>query len=221
MSLIAHARRSLGPALGVAAMACAAPEPPGKLVGAYHIQGKLLENTCGTAALPASDTLSFDVEIRQDEQGRGIWRLAMPPATFGSLALDGSFVFELEHNYRVGMSQDPIERLSELDPEALANPELVERLDEAGMQQPCTLVVVHRIEGTLYDVQDDDAGVNDAGAEADLLGENEISIRAAQGSVCTAVLTTYGGPFDDLPCSARYALEGELKETGRPLRPDS
>jgi hypothetical protein len=211
MSPIAHARRSLCPALGVAAIACTVPEPPGRLIGAYHIEGKLLENTCGTAALPASDSLSFDVEVRQDEQGRGIWRLAMPPARFGSLTPDGAFAFELQSNYRVGMSPEPFETLSELDPEALADPELIERLDRAGTQKPCTLAVVERIDGKLFAVRDADAGVNDAEAEADLIGENEIAIRAGPGSVCTPVLTTYGGPFDALPCSARYELKGELK----------
>jgi hypothetical protein len=214
MSMIAGAHRSLCPALTVAAMACAVPPPPGKLVGAYHLEGKLLENTCGTAALPAAGTLSFDVEIRQDEQGRGIWRQAMPPARFGSLTPEGAFKFELESNYRVGVSRDPLEPLNELDPEALADPELVERLDRAGAQKPCTLVVAERIEGNLRQVREGDAGMNDM--EADLVGEDEIAIRAGQGSVCTPVLTTYGGPFDALPCAARYELKGDLKEADRP-----
>jgi hypothetical protein len=220
MSLLAHVRSSLCPALGIATIACAVPEPPGTLVGAYHIEGKLLENTCGKAALPASDTLSYDVEVRQDEQGRGIWRLAMPPAHLGSLTPEGGFAFEVEHNYRVGGSQEPLDVLNELDPEALADPELVERLDQVGAQKPCTLVVVQRIEGNLFAVHDADAGINDAEAEADLVGNDEIAIRAGQGSVCTQVLTTYGGPFDELPCSARYALKGELKGADR-LRPGS
>jgi hypothetical protein len=201
----------------LAASACAVPKIPGKLVGAYHIEGKLLENTCGTAALPASGTLSYDVEVRQDEEGRGIWRLAMPPVHFGTLTPEGAFAFEVRQNYRVGVaSQEPLEMLGELDPEALANPELVEQLDQAGAQKPCTLAVVQRIEGNLFQVQDGDAGINDVEAKADLTGEDEIAIRAAPGSVCTQVLTTYGGPFDELPCSARYALEGELKGSTRP-----
>jgi hypothetical protein len=208
-------------ALGFAPIACTVPKPPGELVGAYHIEGKLVENSCGAAALPASDTLSFDVEVRQDEQGRGVWRLAMPPARFGSLTPDGAFAFELQSNYRVDVSRhEPLETLSELDPEALANPDLVERLDRAGAQAPCTLVVVERIEGNLFEVLSDDAGINggaDAG-EADLVGKNEIAIRAGQGSVCAPVLTTYGGPFEDLPCSARYELEGDLKGAHWPAR---
>jgi len=91
---------------------------------------------------------------------------------------------------------------------------LVERLDRAGAQNPCTLVVVERIEGNLRSVREDDAGMNDT--TGDLVGENEIAIRAGQGSVCAPVLTTYGGPFDALPCSARYELQGDLKKAAQP-----
>lgn len=194
------------------APACDLPKPPGELVGAYHIEGKLLENSCGHDALPAVDVFEFDVEVRKDDKGRGIWVGKDPPPRYGRLDENGEFSFELENNYQVDTSRaQAIDSLVDVDPGVLADPLLYERLDQQGMQH-CTLVVAQRVSGTLLRDNDDgalgkDASVQDA---SDLVGENAIVMRAASGSHCQLVLTTYGGPFDELPCKARYELSGEL-----------
>jgi hypothetical protein len=206
--------RSVAAALLCLALACTTSEPPGALVGAYHIDGQLLDNSCGKAALPAAEALKFDVEVRRDDQGRGIWRQATPPARFGQLDEDGAFSFELETSYQIDLSQGgSLDQLAEIDPERLTDPELVERLDSQSVQT-CTLNVRERIGGML--VRDSSATTtapdDDTQGQADLVADSEIEVRAAAGSYCAPVLAVYGGPFEELPCSATYALEGTLAE---------
>lgn len=197
--------------------ACTKNEPPGELVGAYHVQGELLDNGCGKDALPAMDQLSFDVELRQDDAGRGIWVQKMPPAHFGKLDDQGRFRFEMENSYPLDLSKAAAAQDGQLtyDPEQLVDPEYYDRLDRQSMQT-CALVVTERISGTI--LRDARQGLResaDAGAamkDVDLDANNEIAIHAAAGSHCEAVLSTFGGPFTALPCAAHYDLTGMLAQ---------
>jgi hypothetical protein len=205
--------------------ACMKDEPPGDLIGAYHVDGALTENTCGTDALPAADTLNFDVEIRKDDQGRGLWLLETPPAHTGALHDDGSFQFALESSYDVpttttSATDAMFER--DPDPEQLADPEAIDRA-EMQAAQSCRLLIDESISGTMLRVSDEDGAEKssakagerggDSGADdpgSDLIGENEISIRVGAGSGCNRVLSAQGGPFLALPCRAHYDLTGTL-----------
>jgi hypothetical protein len=214
-----QARRAWLTGLACCAAACAQPELPGELVGAYHVQGALTENSCGSSALPAVEQLSFDVELRKDDAGRGIWLRGMPPARYGKLDADGAFQFDLENTYPVDLSQGQGAPDRLLDPDLegdeLLDPERYDRLDRESMQT-CALIVSERISGMLLrDTSEETDTPQDGGDNADggdLLGENSITIRAASGSHCEPVLSTFGGPFEDLPCSAHYDLTGTLAE---------
>lgn len=202
-------------ALGSAATGCKMPEPPGELVGAYHITGKLTENTCGTDALPAVSRLSFDVQIRRNH-GSGLWVRDKPPPFSGQLGADGHFLFELSNSYTVnGMASDPGQQLLAMDPTQLMDPTLVDRLDQQAMKS-CRLTVDESIEGTLTRalIAEDAGGPSGASAASasmsDLVAENEIAIHAASGTSCDKVLAAQGGPFAALPCHAHYDLEGDL-----------
>jgi hypothetical protein len=194
---------------------CAMPqERAGELVGAYRINGELLENTCGSAALPAADPLRFQVEVRR-QGGSGLWFVSAPPPHLGSLADDGDFSFERQSTYDLGARQ-PIELLVETDIERLADPEAAQQLgDDAA--RPCRLAVSERVAGTLLRDSVADDGQAEAADEAesgtrsgvDLVGENEIAVRVASGD-CRPSLEANGGPFERLPCEVRYELEGEL-----------
>jgi hypothetical protein len=191
-------------------------EPVGELVGAYRIRGALMENSCGSAALPAADPLNFDVQIRK-QNGSGLWLVAAPPPQPGSLSNDGDFRFERLATYDVG-ERPSVELLVEMDIERLSDPEAARQLgDDSG--KPCRLTVAERVAGTLLrDSLDENAGdESDAAGEerasssgADLIGENEIAVRVAAGSDCRPSLEENGGPFERLPCVVRYELEGEL-----------
>jgi hypothetical protein len=204
-------------AVGLVATAwgCAMPqEPAGDLVGAYRIHGALLENSCGSAALPAADPLNFDVQIRQ-QNGSGLWLATAPPPQLGSLSNDGDFRFERQATYDVG-ERKPVELLVDMDIERLADPQAAQQLGDDRVQ-PCRLTVDERVAGTLLrdsreDESDDGAAEERASSSgsADLIGENEIAVRVASGSDCRASLEENGGPFERLPCEVRYELEGEL-----------
>src|SRR5262245_27885065 len=104
--------------LPLCAIGCAMPdELPGELVGAYHIEGALMENACGSDAVPAADPLSFDVEVRVAD-GSGLWLAASPPAFPGRLENDGDFQFERQSSFNVnanGQQVDPAEVQTEMD----------------------------------------------------------------------------------------------------------
>jgi hypothetical protein len=197
-------------------------EPPGDLVGAYHVEAALTDNTCGSDALPAADSLTFDVEIRKDDQGRGLWVRATPPPRTGSLHDDGSFEFAVESAYDVPTTTNTSTEMMferDPDPEKLADPEAIDR-DEMQAAQACRLMIEESIQGTMLRVSSMKADMkpsaksaddsSDAGAGSDLIGENDIEIRIAAGSNCDRVLTAHGGPFLILPCKAHYDLTGTL-----------
>jgi hypothetical protein len=202
--------------------ACAMPdELPGELVGAYRIEGALMENSCGGSAVPAADPLRFNVEIRKQD-GSGLWLVTSPPGHLGSLADNGDFSFQRQATYDVGaQARRPVELLVEEDIERLADPEAAQQQGE-DRTQPCRLGVTERIAGTLLrdNLTDEDGGAGSSPAtaardderdesNADLIGENEIAIRIAAGD-CRASLDDNGGPFEQLPCQVRYELEGDL-----------
>lgn len=224
MLLLRPTWRLFAGALAASAVGCTAPESVGKLVGAYRIEGALVENGCGSAAVPAADPLRFGVEVRLDDKGRGYWLLAMPPAHSGRLDDDGDFVFELESSFDIGANAgtaEPPEVQTTMDIEALADPERFVRDDQV-RNQACRLLITERVSGQLLRKLDPDAGTSVSSAEpaladaedsdADLVGENEIAFRAGSGSDCAMVLERNGGPFRALPCSVRYEIEGELVE---------
>ena len=195
---------------------CAMPKPPGELVGSYSVQGALTKNECGRDALPAADPLLFDVEIRHEDQA-GYWLQGMPPAFPGHYGDDGAFAFELESTYDVDAKMgEPLDALSAMDSEALANPATYDAL-QAPAAQPCILRVVERIAGQVLASAggNADAGAGDAvvGAEMprDLVADNDISISAMSGGDCARVLHANGGPFAALPCGAHYDLVGTIK----------
>jgi hypothetical protein len=219
--MISHAWPGAPALAALSLAACAVPDPPGELIGAYSITGALQENSCGSTAVPAADPLRFDVQVRRDK-GIGLWLLAQPPAHPGRLDDDGDFSFERESSVAVDgrRAQDrPPELTTETQIEALADPERFQRIDDA-RQRPCRLLVRERIHGRVLRDGQPDGGIDDVGTaadagtaeSADLIGENEITFRAAPGDDCGLVLERNGGPFIELPCSVRYEIEGTLRD---------
>jgi hypothetical protein len=197
---------------GAALGACSMPEPPGELVGAYHVDGALTENQCGDEALPANDPLSFEVQIRRDQRS-GYWLQGMPPARAGRLGDDGTFSFELQQIYDVptttGTPSD--EPFLASDPEAAADPERFDR-QEAESRTACRLTITEKIEGSV--LREGGSGVHHSSEDdsPDLIGENAIIVAPVAGSNCKRATRAGGGPFEQLPCQASYDLTGQLLE---------
>jgi hypothetical protein len=212
MQLARALRLAVLSAPGAALGACAMPQPPGELVGAYHIEGALTENQCGEEALPATDPLTFDVQIRRDERS-GYWLQGMPPARAGRLTDDGAFSFELQQIYDVptttGTPSD--EPFLTSDPEAAADPERFDR-QEAASRAACRLTITEKVEGSV--LREGGSGVHRSAKDdsPDLVGENAIVIAPVSGGNCARVIRAGGGPFDQLPCRASYELTGQLVE---------
>ena len=188
--------------------ACQMPEPPGELVGEYAITGTLLDNTCGDAALPVADVLSYRVQLRR-EGPTAYWLIGAPPANQGTITASGAIRFEREERFMVGAEAQPVDPvLAELDPLALYGYDPFDpTADPLDAQAPCTLIVREAIDAQVL------SGVRFEGADDDnpaLAGENEIAMRATSDSQCQRVLATSGGPFEQLPCAATYELSGEL-----------
>ncbi|HMI92951.1 MAG TPA: hypothetical protein VK509_16360 [Polyangiales bacterium] len=210
MQLARVLRLAVLSAPGAALGACAMPQPPGELVGAYHIEGALTENQCGEEALPATDPLTFDVQLRRDERS-GYWLQGMPPARTGRLSDDGAFSFELQQIYDVptttGTPSD--EPFLTSDPEAAADPDRFDR-QEAASRAACRLTITEKVEGSV--LREGGSGVHrsDEDDSPDLVGENAIVVAPVSGGNCARVVRAGGGPFEQLPCRASYELVGQL-----------
>jgi hypothetical protein len=199
------------------AVGCKMPQPPGDLLGSYHVQGDLTVNECGDEALPAIDPLSFDVQIRRDERS-GYWLQGMPPARAGKVGDDGSFAFEMEQVYDVPTSDQvgSDDATLSMDPEKLGDPSYYEKID-AARRSACRLTISETVEGSLlHDLLDDDvltpASSSSDDDSPDLVGENVIAIAPDSVASCARVMHANGGPFQQLPCQAHYDLTGKLVE---------
>jgi hypothetical protein len=197
------------------AIGCKMPEPPGELLGSYHVEGELKVNECGSEALPAADPLSFDVQIRRDAR-MGYWLQGMPPARAGHVGDDGSFSFALEQAYDVPTSEQAgaDDAVLNMDPDDLRDPSYYEKLDKQ-RSSACRLTISEKVEGSMLRTLLDDT-VHESGTasddDPDLVGVNEITMSPDSAASCARVLKDNGGPFDQLPCTAHYDLTGKLAD---------
>lgn len=179
---------------------CERTELPGNLVGRYRVIGMLKGNTCGIAALPATDPLLFEVEIRK-QAGMGIWAIPEKPFLSGKLTQDGEFIFRIEESFFVPTSPKNPETMVLYDPE------------KAASVQECRIDQIEVIKGTIHQ------GTHESGRDAgndqhpELRGEDIIDIVPSSGSECNAASSSSGGPFSSLPCQTIYTLEGELQDS--------
>lgn len=170
----------------VALLPSCSEQLPGEVVGAYDVVWQLEENSCGPAQgyLPA-DGARFAIELRA-EGTRAFWRVPSPgPAPREGTYDQGSFRFEL----------GPF-------PHELGN-------GDAGTAG-CTVlqkdVLVGRIEAA------DESARGDAGqsSRTRLVAELEVTFRSDVNGRCRDVRGPLG-PFDAIPCSARYSLLGSQR----------
>ena len=157
---------------------------PGEVVGAYSVVMHLEANDCGGAVTPFPDGERYPVELRQ-EGGRGYWRLSKGAPVQGELA-DAGFRFTHKEAFELGAMD-----AGTLGCTVLREEELVGVLDG----------LVSQADGGLA-ASDDDGG---------LRGEHRVGFRADPGGRCR----DQRGPlreFEQLPCQARYRLEGTPRE---------
>jgi hypothetical protein len=200
---------ALLPAAVLSGAACQMPEPPGELVGNYAITASLLDNTCGQDALPLAESLAYRAQLRRDG-ATAFWLIGAPPANQGVMNGRGEIRFEREERFTVSDDAQPVDPvLAELDPIALYGYDPFDPTAEPEDEEaPCTLIVRESIEAmVLVDVD-----IDSEAAEAALQGTNTIAMSPTRDSECNRVLTTAGGPFEEMPCAATYDLSGQLIE---------
>ena len=178
----------------------------GELVGVYEIRGALVNNSCGQTALPTMNPLEFSVQITRDE-GVGYWQIDKRAAAPGELEDDGSFRFTNEQTSLVSSMRGPRQDLEPTDFGTL-NPDFDLKTVN------CAMKVSETISGSLARSLVDvlDGGTDPSSNGDDLEGENVIEIEPTGNSDCSASLAAFGGTFQNLPCSAKYKLKGELIE---------
>lgn len=194
--------RSTSPLGVVALLACQPGTPPGSQVGTYQVRGTLQQNSCGPEALPVADPLDFTVEVRR-QGANGLWILGgSARVATGTLDEVGNFSFLQRSEYQAIPPHKEHGQLPEpwydWDPEPPAT-------SDPG----CVLVTEEQVVGRL----DMASSAADSGTPIPLSAHNVIRIRALAGSNCLPVLAVAGGPFQELPCEASYALSGEHLES--------
>jgi len=191
--------------LSLLAMACQKGKLPGTEVGTYQVQGSLTDNTCGASALPAEDSLDFQVEIRRLTSESGLWILGDPPGTEGTLKEDGEFSFVRTTTFVATQPQSLKDVIRQESPADYWNGAVQNEAPSPG----CAYTIEERVEGRLT-YTDPDAGMVDAGSVATALtGTNKITLAPSPGSDCRDALVANGGPFYTFPCSASYTLTAD------------
>lgn len=156
-----------------------------KTTDVYQITVALEANTCGANALPLADGLSYRVQLKTAPP-KATWKVLPkgPPITGRYEEEDGHFEFQV------------MQRLS------------LDNID-AGVVG-CTVLRSETLEGTLA-LDDADGGVRNDAGDTPLTGEHRIDFTADGEGTCRGAMGPLG-PFDRLPCQARYAITGEPKE---------
>lgn len=193
--------------LTLALTGCNLGDVPGSPSGAFRVRGTLMENTCGSAALPAMEELRFEVELR-DAIAQAYWHRRGRAPVEGIRGEDGTYEFGMRSQIRV-VPADP----------AVGDP-------------GCAFEQLESIRGTIRgasryldagspDASDGSDGASDAGPDAGTSdggtmtpglvfeGENTITLSPASGSSCGRTTQAEGGPFLALPCRVRYDLDGD------------
>lgn len=188
--------------LSLVALACACwgegEEPPGELIGSFQAVGLMVEHSCGVA-IPAADPLDLTFDLRSESNGRAYW-LQSNGTTFAGIEEEDAYTFQVSRSWMV------------IEPDRFRG--------FVGCSVTQRDVVTLELDTSALE-SDADAGVDDAGVEADggvdeifdpslttLTGSQTTVITPLAGSDCTPAVAALGGPFLSLPCRVEYILNG-------------
>lgn len=164
---------------------CDPVPPPGTLIGKFHVLSSLIDNNCGPAAMPAVDPSAYDIEVRESGS-KAYLRTGENAFQEGTITLAGDVYFSATASNTVIAPDAGIEGCILLQSEVITGH--VERPLDAGV----------------------DGGELDAGVStgAPFTASHAVQFTVSPGSNCGALLTVFGGTFDQLPCAAHFSLEG-------------
>ena len=151
--------------------------------GTYEVEGQTTENTCGVGSLALADSWSFDVVLKRKSKGGISWDVGNGP-TPGSLEDDGDF--SVESSFVQDM-----------------------RTEEDSWKPPCSVKRSDVVKGTLAEV---DEGADEDALGATFEGSMTFTFEPTEGSDCSDLVIGEERLAAQLPCVARYDLEGTAVE---------
>ena len=180
--------------------------PPGTSHGTFLIHGDLIENECGSSAVPALDPLVFSLELRSDGE-LAYYKRTDAPLAYG-VVRRGEWKFQSRELLPVYGADPTIGRgaCSLQQHEKFVLREIV--------QVPPSDAALTESDAAVNDAALDgiDANVSSKGQIESLEGETVITFSPSAGSDCSASRRERGGPFLTLPCTIRYALSADRSD---------
>ncbi len=150
--------------------------------GTYDVEGTSTENTCGTGSLALASSWSFQVVLKRTSDGIS-WDVGNGP-TDGALEDDGDFTITSS------FVQDM-------------------RTEEDSWKTPCSIMRTDIVKGTLIPSEDDaDADADDDTLSDPFEGSMTYTFEPTEGSDCSDLVVGMERLAAQLPCVARYDVEG-------------
>lgn len=154
--------------------------------GTYQVEGETTQNTCGTGSLALADSWSFEVVLKRTNDGIS-WDVGNGP-TDGTLEDDGDFTITSS------FVQDM-------------------RTEEDSWKPPCAIMRTDIVKGTLAPSEDDaDAAADDEALSDPFEGTMTYTFEPTEGSDCSDLVLGEERLAAQLPCVARYDVEGTAVE---------
>lgn len=166
---------------------CDPVPPPGTLIGKFHVLSTLVDNNCGAAAMPTVDPSAYDIEVRESGSTAYLRNGAENPFQEGTITLAGDVYFAATASTTVIAADAGIEGCVILQGEVINGH------------------VIRPVDGGMDGGEIVDAGT-DGGAP--FTASHAVQFSVSPGSNCSALLTVFGGTFDQLPCAAHFSLVG-------------
>jgi hypothetical protein len=170
-------------------------EQPGQPVGVFEATGLMVEQSCG-AAIPASDPLDLDFQLRNEDGGRAYWQSPGGPI-FAGVQNGDEFTFTTTRSWMV------------------IEPDRFRGYVGCSVTQRDTFTFIVDEVATGGETSAD-AETTVAPALYTMSGSQKTDIVPISGSDCTPAVVALGGPFLALPCRVEYVLTGTGISTAPP-----
>jgi hypothetical protein len=149
--------------------------------GTYEVEGDTTMNTCGTGSLALADSWSFQVVLKRTSDGIS-WDVGNGP-TDGTLEDDGDFT----------ISSSFVQDM---------------RTEEESWKPACSIMRTDIVKGTLAATEDDTESDDEDALSESFEGSMTYTFEPTEGSDCSDLVIGEERLAAQLPCVARYEVEG-------------
>lgn len=176
-------------------------EQPGESFGVFETSGLMVEQSCGSA-IPATDPLDLDFEIRTEPGGRVYWQTPGGPI-FAGVKSGDEYTFTTSRSWTV------------IQPDRFRG-----YVGCSVTQRDTFSFIVDEVEVDPEGTVDTDDDAAPTPALYQLSGSQVTEIVPLSGADCTPAVAALGGPFLSLPCRVEYVLTGSGVSTAEPVELD-